>query len=229
MRRQFVPVVLVVALAGCGGHSKSAPNAEGVAGVEQSFTPAKIVKTTNGRTPGIVLLPDVGAAARAKGEAAALAARGFATIVVDGPATVPTKPVEFQRAVKQARLAIDQLRSKSGIDAARIGVIGEGVGAHVAAVAIGGASRPVAAAVLADVGGVVVPSGEFAPAKWLAHARGTEVLFQRDLGERAMTQAEVKRLLLASPLGTVMHNFKKLGAGAQKDRANWLAAQLIVG
>jgi pimeloyl-ACP methyl ester carboxylesterase len=190
------------------------------------FTPAK---TSNGKTPAVVLVPESGNKSGASAEAERLAALGVAAMVVASPADAPKDPAAFNRAVAAASRAVGELRRRPGIDPYRVGMIGEGVGAHIAAVAIGRKPGSVSAAVLADIGGVVVPSRRFAPERWLARARETDVMFQRDLGQRAMTSGEIRRLLLAAPPGTLVQNYKDLGVAAQTARDRWLKARLIVG
>ena len=190
------------------------------------FSPAK---TSNGKAPAVVVIPDTGNKAGASAEAEQLAAIGVAAMIVDSPASAPTDAAAFNRAVGSATRAVAALRRRPGIDPYRVGVIGEGVGAHIAAVAIGRNPGTVSAAVLADIGGVVVPSRTFAPERWLARARQTDMLFQRDLGGRSMTSDELRRLLLAAPPGTLVQNYKDLGASAQTARDRWLKARLLVG
>lgn len=185
------------------------------------------VKTTNGKGIGVVLLPDTGDQTRAAAEAKMLGALGVTALVVPGPATAPSDRAAFEQSVHAAQLAIAKLREQNGVDPDRVGLIGEGVGAHIGAVAMGRRPRSVAAAVLADIGGVVVPSPSFAPDRWLRRALGTDVLFQRDTAKRAMTAAEMKRLLLAAPPGTLMEQYKTLDAQAESERDTWMRDHLI--
>jgi pimeloyl-ACP methyl ester carboxylesterase len=172
-------------------------------------------------------LPDTGNEARAAAEAQKLAKLGVTAMVVNSPANVPTQAVAFEQAVAAAAAAVDTLRKRPGIDPLRVGLVGEGVGAHVGAVTMGRAPRTVAAAVLADIGGVVVPSKAFAPEHWLERAQGTDLLFQRHLAKRGMTTAEVQRLILASPPGTLMEQYKQLGASAETSRDKWIRDHLV--
>jgi hypothetical protein len=185
------------------------------------------LKTASGAGIGAVVLPDTRNESRASAEAQKLAKLGVTTIVVNGPTNAPTDPTAFERAVGEARLAVETLRRRPGIDPNRVGLVGEGVGAHVGAVAMGRAPRSVAAAVLADIGGVVVPRKSYAPEHWLRRALGVDLLFQRDVAERAMTRREVKRLMLASPPGTLMQQYKSLGADAEAARDQWIRDHLI--
>jgi hypothetical protein len=53
------------------------------------------------------------------------------------------------------------------------------------------------------------------------------LLFQRDLAKRAMTEAEVKRLVIASPPGTLMEQYDDLGAAAEAARDDWMKIKLL--
>jgi dienelactone hydrolase len=206
------------------------PDSRPAAGRRATYVgPTARLALPSGKTPAVVLLPDTGKKSVALNEAQKLAKLGLAVTVVEGPASAPTSVVAFEDAVKQARLAVNDLRNRAGIDPARIGVIGEGIGAHVAAVAIGRRPGTVLAAALADIGGTVVPSPKYAPERWLARARGTYLMFERDLGKRAMTKEEIKRLLLAAPPGTLMQEYKDMGDAAQAGRDKWIRTMLVAG
>lgn len=190
--------------------------------------PSKHLATKSGKDPAVVLLPDTANQAAASAEAKKLAALGIGAFVVVGPPATPAKPTDFNRAVDTALAAVQMLRQRADVDPYRIGFIGEGVGAHVGAVAIGRAPDAIAAAVLADIGGVVVPSAKFAPERWLSRAGGgLQLLFQRDLGKRAMTTAEIKRLMLAAPPGTLMEQYNDLGTAAEASRDSWIKKKLL--
>lgn len=191
--------------------------------------PTVRVKTASGKAPAVVLLPDTTDSARADSEAKKLARLGVGALVVVGPGSVPSQEGAFDQAVAAALKALKTLRARDDVDRQRIGFIGEGVGAHVGAVAIGRRPGAVSAAVLADIGGVVVPSAKFAPEKWLARANGIRLLFQRDTAKRAMTQQEVARLMDASPPGTLMEQYQALGASAELARDRWIKQQLLAG
>jgi outer membrane lipoprotein SlyB len=191
------------------------------------LAPAVKLKTPSGKVPAVVLLPDTNNRPAAAGEAKRLAHLGIASIVVESPKDVPDKVGTFNKAVTEVELAIALLKKRDAVDPNRIGIIGEGVGAHVGAVAIGRNPRAVAAAVLADIGGVVVPSVKFAPERWLKRANGVQLLFQRDLAKRAMSDAEVKRLVVASPPGTLMEQYDDLGAQAEAARDSWMKIKLL--
>jgi hypothetical protein len=185
--------------------------------------------TKSRKAPAVVLLPDTADRASADNEANKLAKIGIGAFVVAAPASAPTDPTAFDRVVGTALKAVKMLRRRNDVDRRRIGFIGEGVGAHVGAVAIGRDPDSITAAVLADIGGVVVPSSDFAPERWLEKAHGTQLLFQRDTAKRAMTDAEVKRLLTASPPGTLMEQYKVLGSSAQLSRDKWIKRTLLAG
>jgi outer membrane lipoprotein SlyB len=191
--------------------------------------PQRTLKTPSGKAPAVVLLPDTGNRASADGEARRLAQLGIGALVVAGPANAPTQADAFNTAVAATLQAVKKLRSEPGVDPTRIGIVGEGVGAHVGAVAIGRDPRSITAAALADIGGVVVPSPSFAPERWLRRAIGIELLFQRDEAKRAMTKAEIRRLMLASPPGTLMEQYKNLGTTAQAARDSWIKQKLLAG
>jgi pimeloyl-ACP methyl ester carboxylesterase len=254
MRFRFLALTLVpLALAACGGGddaasvqpasttatrsatqkqaqaaaSKQQPGGAGTIAAPGYLAPAVKLKTPSGKVPAVVLLPDTGNRAGAAAEGKKLAQLGIASIVVPSPANVPDQAEAFNKAVAQAQVAIALLGKRHNVDRNRIGLIGEGVGAHVGAVAIGRNPRAVAAAVLADIGGVVVPSPKFAPERWLKRAGGIQLLFQRDLARRAMTDAEVRRLVIASPPGTLMEQYEKLGDQAQAARDDWMKIKLL--
>ena len=189
--------------------------------------PAIKLKTPSGKAPAVVLLPDTNNRAAADSEAKKLARLGIASIVVASPDQVPDHPSAFSKAVMRVAAAVALLKKSAGVDPNRIGIIGEGVGAHVGAVAIGREPGAVAAAVLADIGGSVVPSARFAPERWLKRADGIQLLFQRDLARRAMTAAEARRLVLASPPGTLMEQYDDLGAQAEAARDAWIKIKLL--
>lgn len=191
--------------------------------------PQKKLKTPTGKEPAVVLLPDTGNSGGANAEAAKLAKLGVGSLVVAGFPTEPTQASAFESAVAEALAAIKKLRTQAGVDPSRIGLVGEGVGAHVGAVVLGRDPTQIAAAVLADIGGVVVPSPKYAPERWLGRATGVQLLFQRDEAKRAMTPAEIKRLMLAAPPGTLMEQYKTLGVAAQASRDSWIKQQLLAG
>lgn len=191
--------------------------------------PAIQLKTSTGKSPAVVILPDTGTKASALEEARKLSALGLGALVIEGPSAAPTDPDAFDTAVREVELAVANLKKREGIDPRRIGMIGEGVGAHVGAVVAGRTPGSIAGAALADIGGVVVPSSKYAPERWLRRAVGTPILFQRDLAKRAMTKAEMKRLLLASPPATLLEQYKNLGLAAQSSRDRWLKNLLGTG
>jgi hypothetical protein len=196
--------------------------------VEASWVaPQRKLKTTSGKSPAVVLLPDTGKTGGADAEAQSLAKLGVGALVVVGPSAAPTQATAFNQAVSETLLAVKKLRAMPGVDPHQIGIVGEGVGAHVGAVAIGRDPTAISAAVLADIGGVVVPSPKFAPDRWLSRAEGIQLLLQRDTAKRAMTQAEVTRLMNAAPPGTLMEDFKNLGPAAQAARDGWIKQKLL--
>lgn len=250
--RILVLALLPLALAACGGNddaatlpsqksspSTKAPAATPPANQQQSpagataVTPGRYIApsvkpaTKSGKAPAVILLPDTNNAAAAAAEATKLSQLGIATFVVAAPKKVPDRVSTFDRAVTRVELAITLLANRGDVDRNRIGIIGEGVGAHVGAVAIGRNPGAVAAAVLADVGGVVVPSRKYAPARWLGRANGIQLLFQRDLAKRAMSDEEARRLVLASPPGTLMEQYDDLGAQAEAARDAWMKIKLL--
>ncbi|HET9025630.1 MAG TPA: hypothetical protein VFN64_13725 [Burkholderiaceae bacterium] len=257
MRGRFILLMtLVLALSACGDSSSSNKTASGAKQASDdaatTLPPAKAPITkppkhvspraaaavadatyvaatgnTKAKAPAVVLLPDTGAKTLAEKEAGRLAQLGVASIVVEGPAAAPKNARAFDDAVTAVRLALAKLRKRPDVDPERIGFIGEGVGAHVGAVVLGHEKGAVPAAVLANIGGEVVPSRVYAPARWLERANGTHLLFQRDSAKRAMTQAEIRRLLLAAPPGTIMQQYKRLGANAQVARDGWIKSQLL--
>jgi hypothetical protein len=191
--------------------------------------PARKVKTSSGLAPAVVLLPDTGEKASATAEAKKLAALGIGALVVEGPASAPKDPKAFETAVSVVRLAVADLKKRDGIDAHRIGLIGEGVGAHVGAVVAGRDPGLISAAALADIGGTVVPSPVYAPYKWLEKAAGIRILFQRDLGARAMTEEELVKLIDVAPPGTLMEQYNELGTAAERSRDRWIQDLLVSG
>jgi dienelactone hydrolase len=191
--------------------------------------PQRRLKTSSGKAPAVVLLPDTGNGANANGEAQKLAKLGVGALVVAGPPAAPTQVGAFNTAVAETLAAVKKLKAEPGVDPHRVGIVGEGVGAHVGAVAIGRNPMAITAAVLADIGGVVVPSPAFAPERWLKRAVGIQLLFQRDEAKRAMTSAEIRRLMLAAPPGTLMEQYKQLGTAAQKSRDSWIRQKLLAG
>lgn len=186
-------------------------------------------KMLQGKAPAVVLLPDTNNSASAEAEAKKLAALGIGSYVVKGSNVDPTSPAAFNQAVGVTLAAVDKLRHQAGVDPTRVGIIAEGVGAHVGAIAIGKQPGKVLAAVLADIGGTVVPSPAYAPEKWLGKAEGIQLLFQRDEAKRAMTQDEIKRLMVSAPPGTLMEQYKALGVAAQKSRDEWIKGKLLAG
>jgi hypothetical protein len=189
--------------------------------------PARKVKTSTGLAPAVVLLPDTGDTATA--EAKKLSRLGVGALVVEGPASAPKQPDAFETAVSAVQLAVADLKKRDGIDPHRIGLIGEGVGAHVGAVVAGRDPGAVAAAALADIGGTVVPSPAYAPYKWLEKAAGIRILFQRDLGARAMTEEELIKLIDVAPPGTLMEQYTELGTAAEQARDRWIQDLLVSG
>ena len=207
--------------------SANKPSATPVVVHASYVRPTVHLKTKSGKDPAVVLLPDTGDSANAAAEARKLADLGIGAFVVVGPSSLPSTTTAFNQAVATALAAVKTLTKRTDVDPHAIGFIGEGVGAHVGAVAIGRDPRAVAAVVLADIGGTVVPSPQFAPERWLQRANGTQMLFQRDTAKRAMTPAEITRLMNAAPYGTVMQQYKDLGATAQKARDTWIKQKLL--
>src|SRR4051812_779828 len=189
--------------------------------------PGVQLKKLEGKAPAVVLLPDTGDSASAEAEAQKLSALGIGTFVVKGPSAAPTNAAAFDQAVAVTLAAVKKRRAMPGVDPRRVGIVGEGVGAHVGAVAIGRQPAAVAAAALADIGGGVVPSPQLAPERWLSRANGIQLLFQRDEAKRAMTKDEITRLMTAAPPGTVMQQYKDLGEAAQKARDAWIKQKLL--
>lgn len=222
MRRPLALLALLaIALSACGDASSS----KDAAVVEDPASPK--AKTPSGKAPAVVILPDSGGDGTA--EAKKLAQLGMETVVVNGPASAPRQPAAFEAVVADAQRAIASLKKRASVDPTRIGVIGEGVGAHVGAVVAGREPGLISAAVLADIGGVVVPSKRYSPARWLEKAAGIHVLLQRDLGARAMSEEELAELIDVAPPGTVMEQYDDLGATAQRARDRWLEDQLVSG
>jgi hypothetical protein len=75
----------------------------------------------------------------------------------------------------------------------------------------------------------VVPTPAYAPYRWLEKAAGIRILFQRDLGARAMTEDELAKLIDVAPPGTLMEQYKELGAPAQQARDRWIQDLLVSG
>ena len=191
--------------------------------------PATTLKTANGKVPAVLLLPDAGKTAAANAEASKLSKLGLGALVVAAPSVAPTQAAAFESAVAQTLAAIKQLRSESGIDPSKVGIVGEGIGAHVGAVAIGRAPTAISAAVLANLGGAVGPSPKYAPEFWLHRAGDVALLFQRDTTAEAMTAAQAKRLIISAPPGTLMEDYKQLGSAAETSRDTWLKQRLLAG
>jgi hypothetical protein len=258
MRRHVVLVsVLALALAACGSDAANHPekpqsvlvaggqvkagasnsSATGRNSASKTATalglayqaPAVRLTTDTGKVPAVVVLPSTDDVSRARREASKLVAMGVGVVIVPSPAAAPEDPRAFDSAVARTLAAVDRLARRADIDPQRIGLIGEGVGAHIGAVAMGRKPSAINAAVLADIGGVVVPSNKYAPERWLSRAIGPQLLFQRDKGKRSMTQAEVKRLLLASPPGTLLEQYGELGSAAEVARDRWIKEHLIAG
>ena len=191
--------------------------------------PARKVKTSSGLAPAVVVLPDTGQKAAATSEARKLSDLGIGALVVEGPASAPRQQEAFETAVSAVHVAVAELKKRNGIDPHRIGLIGEGVGAHVGAVVAGRDPGLIAAAALADIGGTVVPSPVYAPSKWLEKAAGIRILFQRDLGARAMTEEELIKLIDVAPPGTLMEQYNELGPAAERARDRWIQDLLVSG
>ena len=224
MRGRFALLALVaLALPACGSASS---DKSGAVVADTTSPPAKVA---SGKAPGVVLLPDTGNEAGATAEAKKLSKLGITAVVVKGAASAPREVKAFEAAVTEAQRAVADLKKQPGVDPNRIGMIGEGVGAHVGAVVAGRKPGSILAAALADIGGVVVPAKKYAPAPWLERATGIRVLLQRDLGARAMTEEELAELIDVSPPGTVMEQYDDLGAAAQRARDRWLQDQLVSG
>lgn len=249
--RLVITLLAAATLAACGSDSGPKPEAQNIplAGeqsqqvtpgatkpaapvVKGAFVPAAVrPKTRSGKGPAVVLLPDTGngRTTDANREAGKLSKLGVAALVVAGPPDAPKDAAAFDLAVSEALAAVHHLKKQPGVDPNRIGIVGEGVGAHIGAVAIGREPSAISAAALADIGGIVVPSPTFAPDRWLRRATGLKVLFQRDLAKRAMTPAEVKKLMVVSPPGTLMEQYKDLGDSAELSRDTWIKRQLLIG
>jgi hypothetical protein len=193
------------------------------------YKPAKALDVPSGKAPAVVLVPDVGERRRALAEAANLAEVGVGALVVNGLRSRTTGPGGFQTAVREALAAVKKLQALSGVDQHRIGIVGEGLGAHVGAVAVGERPDGVTAAVLAGIGDAPLPSKEFEPERWLKRATGIQLLFQRDNTKWSMTSAEITRLMIASPPGALMQQYKGLGDAAQRARDIWIKNMLIAG
>jgi hypothetical protein len=73
--------------------------------------------------------------------------------------------------------------------------------------------------VLTNAGAAVV-----APLRRIGDAR---VLLQRSKDAGGTTDALVKRLLIAGPVGTNMHEFPKLNAAAVQDRDTFISRALL--
>lgn len=221
----------VVTAARVGSAKPSADVAKARAAVAAGsyVPPAKRVKTSSGKAPAVVLLPDTGDNASATAEAKKLAKLGIGALVVEGPSSAPKEPDAFETAVSTVQLAVADLKTRDGIDPHRIGLIGEGVGAHVGTVVAGRDPGLISAAALADIGGTVVPSPAYAPYRWLEKAAGIRILFQRDLGARAMTEEEIVKLIDVAPPGTLMEQYNQLGSAAERARDRWIANLLVSG
>ena len=223
--RMALLALLALTLAACGD-SASTNDAAVVDDAASPTVPAPTKKkNSSGKAPAVVLLPDTGKHGAA--EAKQLSKLGMETLVVNGPASAPRQRAAFEAAVADVQRAIASLKRRPSVDPNRIGMIGEGVGAHVGAVVAGRDPGLISAAVLADIGGVVVPSKKYAPAPWLARAAGIRVLLQRDLGARAMSEEELAKLIDVAPPGTVMEQYDDLGIAAQRARDRWLEDQLV--
>jgi hypothetical protein len=203
--------------------------ARGVVAAGTYVPPARKVKTSSGLAPAVVVLPDTGGKAAATTEARKLSRLGIGALVVEGPSSAPNERDAFETAVSAVQLAVAALKKRDGIDPHRIGLIGEGVGAHVGAVVAGRNPGLISAAALADIGGTVVPTPAYAPYRWLEKAAGIRILFQRDLGARAMTEDELAKLIDVAPPGTLMEQYKELGAPAQQARDRWIQDLLVSG
>jgi dienelactone hydrolase len=220
MRRGLASLALVaLTLSACGDESLD----------NKASKATHKVKASSGPAPAVVLLPDTGDKASATAEAKKLSRLGIAAHVVEGPASAPKDPKAFERAVSVVQRAVADLKKRDGIDPHRIGLIGEGVGAHVAAVVAGRDPGLISAAALADIGGTVVPSPAYAPYKWLGKAAGIRILFQRDLGARAMTEEELAKLIDVAPPGTLMEQYSDLGTAAERARDRWIQDLLVSG
>jgi hypothetical protein len=148
-------------------------------------------------------LPNAEDMGRARGEAAKLSRLRIGSIIVPSPAAPPTRPGAFDSAVAGALLAVKTLQRRDDVDPHRIGIIREGVRAHIGAVAMGREPTAITAAAFAEIGG------------------------RRGNGTRAMTRAELKRLMFAAPPGTLLEQDDQLGPSAEAARDRWIRSELL--
>lgn len=190
-------------------------------------SPAVRLKTTSGKAPAVVILANAGEAASAQAEAQALGRLGVAALVVRGRAPAQSSSSGIEVEVARLLAGISKLAKEPGIDKTRIGVVAEGPAAHAGAVAVGRAPDAITAAVLIDVGGPTV-SNRYTPERWLSRAPATRVLLQQqDASPDALTRAEITRLMVAAPPGTLLQHYRKLNGQARVARDTWLKNTLL--
>ena len=216
MRSGFaIAALLAVTVTACG----SADPDNKAASVKTSSQPSR-------PAPAVVLLPDSGNRADAEAEAKKLSKLGLVAVVVQSPASAPKSVRGFEAAVAEVQRTVARLRKRSGVDPERIGLIGEGLGAHVGAVAAGRDPGLISAAALAGIGSGALPSRKLAPERWLGRATDARILFQRDLADSSVDLEEIRRLVLAAPPGTLMQQYDGLGSAAQAARDEWIHGRL---
>jgi hypothetical protein len=139
-------------------------------------------------------------------EARQLAKLGAGTMVIDGSPTL-----------SRLRSALHAVQRNARVDG-RIGVIAEGEAAATAARL---------AATTPGLGAVVLSNPTAGVEQPLRRLRGSaHVMLQRGEDSTTMTEALAKRLVVAAPVGTLLHSFGKLGPASQLDRDRWVLAML---
>jgi dienelactone hydrolase len=219
--------------------------------------------TRSGPRPGMVLMHGMPGTARGMAnQAQLLAAHGAVVIAIDAPfARRAGRPVRFSpqdrneqiQLIKDLQRAVDVLRARADVDAARIGYLGISYGGAMGALFVGVERRLRAAALVVGDGGLVShftgpeDSGFMAglscavradwfrdmapiePVRFIAHASPTALLLQNGRLDDLVPVADAEALHRAAPEPKTVRWYAAghgLDPQAVLDRMDWLHGEL---
>jgi uncharacterized protein len=219
--------------------------------------------TRSGRRPGIVLMHGAPGNARVMaGQGQALAEHGAVVIAIDAP--FARRPGDFLRFIAQDRAeqiqlikdlqrAVDVLRARPNVDAARIAYVGVSYGGAMGALFVGVERRLKAAVLVVGDGGLVshftgpedlsfmasLPCATrldwframapIEPIRFLAHASPTPLLLQNGRVDNLVPAADAEALHAAAPEPKTIRWYDAghgLNQQAVFDRLDWLHEEI---
>jgi uncharacterized protein len=245
MRSAFsssVAVVLLI-LAGCGGHEKrgdpyaydrSRPLAVDDAGVALSgprmtvhvvsYAGAGTVRAflvlprTRGPHPAVLLLHGSGGTREdLLVVAAELARRGIVAMTI----SQPNDAADFRPLVVNARRALDVLVARPDVDPERVGLVGFSLGAQTAAILAGDDPRPKAIGLISGRGGAV-------PTRWIRRTHA-HLFFQDGRRDEVVPHDQLVALIEAAPDDPRVRWYDTghgMSRAAFDDQVAWQAAEL---